>query len=210
MQEAQVSGVQLLKPGEYPAIDLVDEDRWRSRYRCRSSGCFSNRYHTQFQDVLATPGHRTLCQTCSPAFNSSAWGCRAVARRSVCRGCPSRPRVNLGANPPRLRPIHPFWGSSRRAMRPDHRAVDDQVFQIRVVAAMLMHLCPDALVSPTGESSIRLAAVAIGPQSIHKTASTKRRQSASWPTYRPVRPRKKSRILAHCSGDSLMFDIQPL
>ena len=39
-------------------------------------------------------------------------------------------------------------------MRPDHRAVYDQVFQIRVVAAMLMHLCPDALVSPTGESLV--------------------------------------------------------
>ena len=35
-----------------------------------------------------------------------------------------------------------------------NRAVDDQVFQIRVVAAMLMHLCPDALVSPTGESFV--------------------------------------------------------
>ena len=38
-------------------------------------------------------------------------------------------------------------------MRPDHRLYD-QVFQIRVVAAMLMHLCPDALVSPTGESFV--------------------------------------------------------
>ena len=49
----------------------------------------------------------------------------------------------------------PVRGSSRRArVRPDHRAVDDQVFQIRVVAEMLMHLCPDALVSPTGESFV--------------------------------------------------------
>ena len=40
------------------------------------------------------------------------------------------------------------------------------------------------------------------------TASTKRRQSASWPTYKPVQPRKKSRTLAHCSGNSTQSSLE--
>ena len=39
-------------------------------------------------------------------------------------------------------------------MRPNHRAVNDQVFQVRVAGEMLKHLFPDAFVSPTGESFI--------------------------------------------------------
>ena len=65
MQEAQVSGVQLLKPGEYPAIvlDLVDEAFHQMALPVQMpvivGGCLAvragrnDRYHTQFQDVLA-------------------------------------------------------------------------------------------------------------------------------------------------------------
>ena len=65
MQEAQVSGVQLLKPGEYPAIvpDLVDEAFHQMTLPVQMPvivGGFlavragrNDRHHTQFQDVLA-------------------------------------------------------------------------------------------------------------------------------------------------------------
>ena len=65
MQEAQVSGVQLLKPGEYPAIvlDLVDEAFHQMTLPVQMLvivGGFlavragrNDRHHTQFQDVLA-------------------------------------------------------------------------------------------------------------------------------------------------------------
>ena len=62
MQKAQVSGVQFLKPGEYPAIVLQlmkHSTRWRSRYRwVIAAGSFrfergGMRSHAQGQDVLA-------------------------------------------------------------------------------------------------------------------------------------------------------------
>ena len=65
VQEAQVSGVQLLKPGEYPAIvlDLVDEAFHQMTLPVQMpvivGGCLAvragrnDRHHTQFQDVLA-------------------------------------------------------------------------------------------------------------------------------------------------------------
>ena len=65
MQEAQVSGVQLLKPGEYPAIvlDLVDEAFHQMALPVPMpvivGGCLAvragrnDRHHAQFQDVLA-------------------------------------------------------------------------------------------------------------------------------------------------------------
>ena len=65
MQEAQVSGVQLLKPGEDPAIvlDLVDEAFHQMTLPVQMpvivGGCLAvragrnDRHHTQFQDVLA-------------------------------------------------------------------------------------------------------------------------------------------------------------
>ena len=65
MQEAQVSGVQLLKPGEDPAIvlDLVDEAFHQMALPVQMpvivGGCLAvragrnDRHHTQFQDVLA-------------------------------------------------------------------------------------------------------------------------------------------------------------
>ena len=76
----------------------------------------------------------------------------------------------LVLNPPRLRPrawqgCPRFLGRPRRAwVRPNHRAVNDQVFQVRVAGEMLKHLFPDAFVSPTGESFIDTVPIPVSPE----------------------------------------------
>ena len=182
MQEAQVSGVQLLKPGEDPAIvlDLVDEAFHQMTLPVQMPvivGGFlavragrNHRHHTQFQDVLAKllgivplVGQYVLASITGDQLLRLGDVVLLPAGQDESQGVAQavHAHVNLGAEPAAApaqglgRLAIPFGGSSRRArVRPDHRAVDDQVFQIRVVAAMLMHLCPDPLVGPTGESFV--------------------------------------------------------
>ena len=91
-----------------------------------------------------------------------------------------------------------------------------------------MHLFPDAFVSPTGESFIDtvpipifgrkqppLGAGAVNPQNgldkplaIPFLTDVQAGAATGRCSHGPVQPRKKSRILSHCSAGNLTFDIQ--
>jgi hypothetical protein len=76
--------------------------------------------------------------------------------------------MDLGAEPPSaatqsLGLLAPFFGSTRGAgMSPHNGAVDDQVFQVRVIGEVMMHSFPDAFLAPAGKPLVDGVPVAIG------------------------------------------------
>ena len=177
MQEAQVSGVQLLKPGEYPAIvlHLANEAFHQmtlpvpmpviiSGFLAVRAGR-NDRGHTQFPDVLAKlpgvvpfvgqyvlasiAGDQTFRLGDVVLLPAGQYESQGVAQAV-------HAHVNLGAEPaaaPAQGSLTTLLGGAPAAPGCARTTV---LSMIRCSisgssAEMLMHLFPDALVSPTGE-----------------------------------------------------------
>ena len=80
---------------------------------------------------------------------------------------------------------------------------------------MLMHLCPDALVRPTGESFVDAVPVPVfgwqqsplGPRAVNPYDGLDKTPAIRFPAN--VQAGAATQEIFHCSVDSLMFDIRP-
>ena len=85
-------------------------------------------------------------------------------------------------------------------MGPDHGAVQQKVFQVRIIGKGLLHPLPDALLTPAEKAFIHGVPSALLPagaprhwapvRDIHTIPVRKRRQFSAFPTYTPEQVRK--------------------